>query len=77
MLRSMLRVCAWHVASSRACNVQHRESFSPPSMLRLYCDHVATRIACNIQHQELSSPSPSTRIPTSHACNIETRHPQH
>jgi hypothetical protein len=58
MLRSMLRVCAWHVASSRACNVQHRESFSPPSMLRLYCDHVATRIACNIQHQELSSPSP-------------------
>jgi hypothetical protein len=72
MLRSMLRVCVWHVASSRACNIHHHESFFPPPPC---CDYIATVLRATFNIRSSPPLSPPTRIPTSHACNIETQHP--
>jgi hypothetical protein len=78
MLRSMLRVCVWYVASSRACNIQHQESFFPPPL------HVATilRPCCGPYLRatfNIRSPLPLLldTNPTSNVCKIATQHSQH
>jgi hypothetical protein len=73
---SVLRTCCKHVANAVTCNIQHQESFSPPSC----CDYITNmlrpvlRATSNIKSSPLSS---STQNPTSHVCNIETQHPQY